>query len=359
MITDQDSHRILIVDDEENVRELVQRFMRGSGFHCDEAAGGREALARLEQEEDYSLMISDINMPEMSGIELLSIARKRYRDLAVIMLTAVDDRNIAIKTLELGAYGYVIKPFGRNEVIINAVNALRRRQLEMENRKYSAELEDLVEKRTMELHRAGKKVRRSREETILSLSRAAEFRDDETAQHTVRMSHYCKLLANKAGLQEKECERIRVASPLHDVGKLGVPDAILLKPDRLTPDEFEQIKKHTTIGYRIFSDMESGLLKLGAEIAFTHHEKYDGSGYPHGLAEKNIPLVGRIAAICDVFDALTSDRVYKKAMGVEKAVEIMRKESGSHFDPELLTLFLDSLDEVLEIKEAFADHAGD
>jgi putative two-component system response regulator len=355
MIPDQDSHRILIVDDEENVRELVQRIMMGSGFHCDEAAGGREALARLEQ-DDYSLMISDINMPEMNGIELLSFAKKKYRDLAVIMLTAVDDRNIAIKTLELGAYGYVIKPFERNEVIINAVNALRRRQLEMDNRRYSEELEELVEERTIKLRRAEKEVRRSREETILSLSRAAEFRDNETAQHTVRMSHYCKLLAARAGLPEEECERIRVASPLHDVGKLGVPDAILLKPGRLTPDEFEQIKKHTEIGRRIFSDMESGLLQLGAEIAFTHHEKYDGSGYPRGLAGENIPLVGRIAAICDVFDALTSDRVYKKAMEVEQAVEIMRKESGSHFDPVLLELFLDSMDEVLGIKAAFADH---
>jgi len=351
---DQNSQKILYVDDEENVRRLVVRIMAKNGFQCDEAADGREALAMLE-ETDYALMIADINMPNMTGIELLDIAKKKYKNLAVVMLTGVDDRDIAIKTLELGAFGYVIKPFEQNEVVINAVNALRRRHLEIENRNYSENLENLVEKRTSELRKAEKAARRSEEETILCLSRAAEFRDNETAQHTVRMSHYCKMLALKAELPEDECERIRIASPLHDVGKIGVPDAILFKPSSLTEEEFNEIKKHPEIGFRILADLNSSLLKLGAQIALTHHEKYDGSGYPKGLAGEDIPLVGRIAAICDVFDALTSDRVYKAAMPVEIAIQIMKKEETGHFDPKLLELFFESMDEVIEIKNTFSD----
>jgi putative two-component system response regulator len=195
----------------------------------------------------------------------------------------------------------------------------------------------------------------AREETILRLARAAEFRDDETAAHLQRMSHYCHLLGKKRGLDEYTCEMLLVASPMHDVGKIGIPDSILLKPGRLTPDEFQIMKQHAEIGYQILSGSESPLVELAANVAHTHHEKWNGSGYPRGLAGADIPIEGRIAAVADVFDALTSARPYKAAWTVDDATALMLKGRGEHFDPELVDLFLDSLNEILEIKDQFRD----
>ena len=341
------NQRILVVDDEETMREILFRILDAEGYSCRTVDSGQGAIDILRQ-ETFALVISDINMPGMTGIELLHSIQQSFQDLAVIMVTAVDDRNVAVQTLELGAYDYVIKPFNRNEICISVANALRLRRLEIDNRRYSRELEALVEDRTREL-------RSSQEETILRLAKATEFRDNETAQHTVRMSHYCKLLAKKAGIPAALCERIRMASPLHDVGKVGISDTVLLKPGKLTAEEFETIKGHAEIGYRILSDSNSELLQLAAIIAWTHHEKYDGSGYPSGLAGEEIPVEGRIAAICDVFDALTSDRVYKKAMPTDEAFELLSTEKGKHFDPDLLDLFLTSKEEILSIRQAFAD----
>ncbi len=347
-------HKILIVDDETSICEIVSRWMQREGYEFRAVHSAEEALEVLAV-ESFSLMLSDINMPGKSGMELLAIVQQTYPDLSVIMATALDDRKIATQALEMGAYGYVIKPFERNEVLINVANGLRLRRLEMENRAHREHLEMLVAERTRELEEAEQEVRMSREETIQRLAKAAEFRDDETAQHTFRMSEYCKMMAVKLGFPEERCELIRMASPLHDVGKIGTPDHILLKPGKLTAEEFEIIKQHTLIGYRILSSSQSELLEVASVIAWTHHEKYDGNGYPRGLVGQDIPLEGRIAAICDVFDALTSDRVYKKAFSIEQAVEILREGKGSHFDPELLDLFLDSMDDVLQIRKDFSD----
>ncbi|MBU0486144.1 MAG: response regulator [Proteobacteria bacterium] len=347
-------HEILIVDDEKPVRDLLSRWLQGENYNCTTAASAMEALELLEH-KSFSVLVSDINMPGMTGVELLEETRRKYSDMAVVMATAVDDRRISSRVLELGAYSYLIKPFDKSETVINIANAIRLRELELQNRLFSKEMDQLVLDRTRELRDKEAEVRNSREETISCLARAAEFRDNDTAHHTVRMSHYCKLLAEKIGLDTERCELIRTASPLHDVGKIGVPDEILLKPGRLTEQEFEIIKTHTMIGFRILSDSSSELLGLGALIAKTHHEKYDGSGYPEGLSGEDIPLEGRIAAICDVFDALTFDRVYKKAYSVDKAVEIIMEGKGTHFDPGLVDLFLDSMAEVLKVKEKFAD----
>ncbi len=353
--------KILVVDDEPFICEILSRWLMLTGYECHKAGNAEEALVILSS-GDFSLLISDINMPGKSGIELLTLVKKRFRDIAVIMATAVDDRKTAIHTLELGAYGYIIKPFERNEVIINVANALHFRALEIEQRHYSEGLEQIVLTRTKELREAIKRqmkaeeeLMRSREETIQRLSKAAEFRDDETAQHTLRMSVYCFLLAQKAGLHPQRCELIRMASPMHDVGKIGTPDNILLKPGRLTPEEFEIMKRHCEIGYRILANSNSDLLDLAASIAWTHHEKFNGQGYPRGLKGAEIPTEGRLAAIADVFDALTSDRVYKKAFPVDKAVSILEEERGKHFDPELVDLFLGSMEEILRIKEQYSD----
>ncbi len=338
---------ILIVEDDENMQELIGRVLDRDGYRYKIASCAEEALDIL-QEDKFALMISDINMPGKTGIDLLHDVNKSYRDMAVIMATAVDDRNVAIQSLYLGAYGYITKPFNRNELVINVTNALRRRKLEIENRTHSEELEALVSARTQELQQ-------SRAETIHKLARAAEFRDNETAQHTIRMGHYCEILAQSAGQSDEFCKKIKIAAQLHDVGKIGISDSILLKPGKLTKGEFKEMKKHTEIGYRILKDSKSEMLNLGAMIALTHHEKFNGAGYPRELHGAAIPLPGRIGAICDVFDALTSKRVYKPAMDLNGALEILEKEKGEHFDPELLDMFFEDIEKILHIKVEFGD----
>lgn len=344
----QSLHKILIVDDEDVICDTFFRLLVYAGYKCEIAHNGKEALRMLEQ-QDFSLLLSDINMPVMSGIDLLRTVVKKHSDLAVLMISGVDDRDVAINCLEIGAYGYIIKPVQMNELVINVANALHRRELEIINKRYNQQLKELVEARTEELNLA-------REETIMTLGKAAEFRDNETAQHTIRMSYYCQLLARQYGLPESQCEQIRLASPLHDIGKIGISDTILLKPGKLTDEEFAIIQQHPEIGYRILSDAKSDSLRLGASIAYTHHEKFDGSGYPRKLKGTAIPVEGRIAAISDVFDALTTNRVYKSAIEVDKAVEILKQGRGSHFDPDLLDIFLQNMETILRIKEQCADH---
>ncbi len=348
------THRVLIVDDEGPIRGLIAQILNQYGYECETAAGVDEALALL-QERRFSLLISDINMPGRTGLDLLAEAVRLDEDMAVVMVTAVDDRGVAVHTLEMGAYGYIIKPFGKNELLISIANAIRRRELEINNRKYSKELELMVQERTKKLMEAESESREAREETIYRLAKAAEFRDNETAQHTLRIGAYAGILCQRAGFDEDFCEQMRVASLLHDVGKIGIPDAILLKPGALTAEEFGVIKTHADIGYRILEDSRSPLLLMGAVIAHTHHERFDGTGYPQGLKGRDIPLPGRITAICDVFDALTSHRVYKAAMPVEEALAILKEGRGSHFDPGLLDSFLGCLDQILLMKQKFAD----
>lgn len=346
--------KILIVDDEEPIRELISQIIMADGYETQTASGVDEALEYLAKEE-FSLVISDINMPNKTGIDLLREVFAIDPNIAVLMATAVDDRKVAVNTLELGAYGYIIKPFERNELLINIANALRRRELEIDNRIYSQELEALVQERTKKLQLADVEIRNSREETIVRLAKAAEFRDNETAQHTVRMGYYCEVLVRAAGYPDEFCEQVRIASPLHDVGKIGISDTILLKPGALTKEEFDSIKEHAEIGYRILTGSSSVLLNLGASIAHTHHEKFDGTGYPQGLSGADIPIEGRIAAVCDVFDALTSDRVYKAAMSTEQALDILRDGRGKHFDPQILDHFLESINQILVLKAKFVD----
>ena len=339
--------KILVVDDEEQIRMVISAILGMEEYQVDVAQSGEEALEKLSKDE-FGLVISDINMARMTGVELLESCRKQYPDLAVVMVTGVDDRDTAIQTLHLGAYGYVTKPFQANELIINVTNALRRRTLELENRRHRLELEHLVEERTIELVKA-------REESILILSKAAEFRDDETAKHTIRIGFFCEMIAGWLGQPESFCKLLRAAAPLHDVGKIGIPDQILLKPGKLTDEEFDIIKNHCRIGYRILSESTSETFKLGAEIALSHHEKYDGSGYPNGLKEEDIPLSGRIVAVCDVFDALTHKRIYKDALPIEQALEIIEKGQGSHFDPEISGLFLKNIDQILDVRTNLKD----
>lgn len=354
MVPTPAEHRILIVDDEEDICNIFKRFLKVEGFCCQTAPSAEEALEQIEH-NDFSLMLTDINMPRMSGIDLLREVRHRYPDLAVIMASAVDDRQVAVKALELGALAYVIKPVRRNELVINVINGLKWRFLELEHKKKNEQLEAVVRRRTQKLKDAQVQLASAGEETVLRLAKAAEFRDDETAQHTLRMSYYCKFIAIHLGMDEQQAELIRLAAQLHDVGKIGIPDAILLKPGRLTADEFTLMKEHSSFGFRILAESSTPLLQTGAIIARSHHEKYDGNGYPDGLSGEDIPLEARIAAVADVFDALTSRRVYKDAISLDAAAEILIQGKNNHFDPHLVDIFLAHMQEIVQIREQFPD----
>jgi putative two-component system response regulator len=348
--------RLIVVDDEEPIREVLSRILERSGYSCDSASDAAEAL-QVMSERDYDLLLTDMDMPGISGLDLIMQVGRDHPETATMMVTGMDDTVLAHSALDMGAYGYIIKPFEPNEVVINVANALRRRNLEIENRNHRVRLEQMIRDRTSELwnaiaklEQAERELRLSQEETIQRLSIAAEYRDNETAKHIARMSEYCGLLARLAGEDAETCELIRVASQMHDVGKIGIPDQILLKPGALTDDDRQVMEKHAEIGYKILCGSKSELLMTAASIAYTHHERVDGRGYPRGLTEDQIPLEGRIAAIADVFDALTSNRVYKQAYAFGKAVDTMREGHGTQFDADLLDLLLGSLDAVLEIK---------
>ncbi len=355
--------RILIVDDDDTVRSMLTRMLGRHGYACESAANGAEAREALSS-KPFDLALCDLNMPGESGLELVEHVASAHPETATMMVTGADDSTIAEKALALGTYGYVIKPFYNNELLINIANALRRRGLELESRRHRLSLETAVSERTSELQktvealrRTEDEVRKSQKETIYRLSRAAEFRDGDTGQHIESMSHYCYLLAQRLGLG-RTCELLYLASPLHDVGKVGIPDRILLKPGPLDAEEREVMQGHAEIGHRMLKGSGTELLELAARVAWTHHEHFDGGGYPCGLAGEQIPIEGRITAVGDVFDALTSDRIYRPAFTVDSAVDEMRSLRGTQFDPEILDVFLDSLDEVLEVKALYINRAS-
>lgn len=342
---------VLVVDDEVKIVETVGRILRTAGYSVSTASDATSARARLGQ-GGVDLVVTDMNMPGGSGLDLIEHVRTSGLDIATVMLTGTNDPELAERALEFGSYGFIIKPFQRSELLIAASNALRRRRLETENRAYRDELEDRVRTRTSELSAALQTVERSeqallvsREDTIQRLGIAAEFRDEETASHIKRMSHYCGLLAEWSGLGPERAEMIRLASLMHDVGKIGIPDSVLLKPGKLTPDEYSLMQQHSEFGHRILTGSGSELLELAATIALTHHERWDGSGYPNGVTTDEIPLEGRIAAVADVFDALITHRVYRPAFALPKAIEIMKEGRWTQFDGRLLDLFLYHLED--------------
>lgn len=344
--------RVLVVDDEERVRRMVRRVLDGGGYACALAADPAAARTMLD-EEPFDLVLCDVNMPGGSGLVLAREILTERPGTAVVMVTGLDDPRLADSALELGAYGYVLKPFRSSELLINVSNALRRRKLETAARKHREDLERAVLERTAALSEAvdrlqgsAAQLRESHQETIRRLARALEYRDEETGGHVERVTRSSGLLAEKLGLDP---EPVRLASAMHDVGKIAVPDQILRKPGELTLEERRVMQTHAEIGCRILSGSGSELLELAAAIAMTHHERYDGRGYPRRLRDEEIPIEGRIVAVADVFDALMHDRVYRPALDVETALETMATERERHFDPVLLECFLASRDEFLAI----------
>jgi putative two-component system response regulator len=339
--------RILIVDDDPGVCEALRRLVVDEGHVATVAYDTTEARAELRSGA-FELILCDVNLPGESGLEFVHGVVGGRTDVAVLMVSGADDPRLAETALALGAYGYIVKPFRDSEVNIGIANALRRRRLEIENKAHHERLEQLVAERTAELGR-------SREETIHRLARAAEARDHETGQHIERVSRYCELIARRLGLTPDRCELLRIASPLHDIGKIAIPDDILRKPGPLSAEERRIVQTHTELGHDILAGSLEPLLQVGAEIAWTHHERFDGGGYPRGLAGDAIPLAGRIVAVADVFDALVGDRVYRAALPIEEVVAAMQAEQGAQFDPDVLEALLTAIPEALAIRDRFGD----
>jgi putative two-component system response regulator len=357
---DEVAASVLVVDDDSAIRRMIARILSRVDYECTEAPDAATALLFADKQE-YSLVTCDVNMPGGSGLGLVRDLRARHPDIAVLMVSGMDDPATAAAATDLGAYGYVMKPFQANEILIASANARRRRHLEIENRTHRRHLETLVAERTADLTTTVERLslteralRSSQEEVIMRLAFAAEFRDPTTGAHINRMSRTCELLAEGSGLDRTRSGLIRIASPMHDIGKIAVPDEILRKPGKLTTAEMDEMRKHPVIGNEILAGSDSELLRLGGLIALTHHERWDGAGYPRQLASTDIPVEGRIVAIADVFDALTSERSYKPAFEVDHALGIMIEERGSHFDPELLDVFLTIVDEVVGLHAATA-----
>lgn len=347
------SARVLVVDDDPPVRHALVAILSEAGYDVRAVASAAEARHTLA-DTAIDLLLSDVSMPQETGIDLIRFALCEHPDTATLLISALDDPGIAQVAIDFGAYGYLSKPVRRTEVLIGVMNALRRRDIETRERATRENLENIVAVRTGALSEALERVelaatqgRVLQAETIHRWAQSAEQRDPGIARHIKRVSQYCAVLGQTFGMHP---ESLALASVLHDVGKLAIPDSILLKRGPLTANERLAIETHAEVGYEMLRGSSSSLLDLAAVIARTHHEKFDGSGYPRGLTGADIPLEGRIAAVADVFDALTSDRVYRPAWTLEATIEWMTGERGRHFDPDVLDAFFSSIDDVRAVR---------
>jgi putative two-component system response regulator len=347
--------RILVVDDTpENIHVL--RAMLAE-YHVTVALSGQQALELLKRGPFPNLILLDVMMPGMDGFELCAEIKKNpgVAAIPVIFVTAMAERESDGRGFAVGGVDYITKPISapvlRARVATHVALARAQKTLQVK----ADSLEELVALRTLQVRQAYDQVRHASVETVLRLSQAAEFKDEDTGTHVLRMSRYCASVARKLDYPEHQVELLLHASPMHDIGKIGIPDRILLKPGKLTADEWAIMKQHTTIGAKILAGSNSEVVRMGETIASSHHEKWDGTGYPRGLKGDDIPWPGLIAAIGDVFDALTSRRPYKDAFSVEKAFQILREGRGSHFAPDVVDAFFAVESEILETKAHYQD----
>jgi putative two-component system response regulator len=339
---------ILLVDDLVPNLRLLEKALQEDGYvHVVATSDARQALP-LAKEAGADLVLLDLNMPYLSGHEVMVELATLPTPPAVLVLTAQTDRDNRLRALKAGARDYLTKPVDIVELLARVKNVIGSHLHQKEIQHHADLLEQRVRERTRELVD-------TRLDIIRRLGRAAEWRDNETGLHIIRMSKFSQILGLRAGLSESAADMLLNASPMHDIGKIGIPDRILLKPGKLDAEEWPVMQTHAAIGADLLDGNPTPLFIMARDIALTHHEKWDGSGYPHGLAGTAIPLVGRIVAIADVFDALTSERPYKKPWTIEAALAFMRDQSGKHFDPELVEHFLAAGDEIAPICEHYSD----
>lgn len=344
------SASILVVDDEPVNVCLLNSILGVEGYLNVVSTSDSREVERLYRRHKVDLLLLDINMPHMDGFDVMARLKAEHGDdlAPILMLTAQSAQEFRIKALQGGARDYVAKPFDRFELAMRMRNLLEMRMAHKCLQQQNTLLEERVLERTLQLQD-------TRLQVVRRLGRAAEYRDNETGMHILRMSKVSALLGRAIGLSEEQCELLLHASPMHDIGKIGIPDQILLKPGKLDADEWRIMQGHARIGADILSGDDSDMMAMASEIALTHHEKWNGSGYPNGFSGEQIPLVGRIVAVADVFDALTSVRPYKHAWPVDEAVAYMEKEAGHHFQPLLIKLFMENLPEILAINAEYAE----
>jgi two-component system response regulator RpfG len=342
---------ILIIDDQLTSRKILQQLVSTleRNLIVEAFSNPIEALGWTVI-NTVDLVLVDYKMPEMNGIEFIRKFRTNpaCAHIPVIMVTSIEDINVRYEALEAGATDFLMKPVDHHECRARCRNLLTQCQ----QYKIISDRSHWLERRVSE---ATSEVRLRERETLLRLARAGEYRDEETGNHIIRMAKYSRIIAEHLGLSESEAEVIEMAAPMHDIGKIGIRDEILLKPGKLTTDEFEIMKDHTMIGYEILKDSPSKYLQLGAIIALGHHEKFDGTGYPYGKKGDEIPLEARIVAVADVYDALVSERPYKNAWSIQAAIEYMESHSGKHFDPECFAAFKAQLDKITKIQGMLPD----
>jgi two-component system, response regulator RpfG len=342
---------IMVVDDQSTSRAILEQVVMGLDDRVRVEAFARPVDAVVWAARHVAdLILVDYMMPDMDGIEFVKRLRSLpgYEHVPMVMVTVHDDRKVRYAALDAGITDFLTKPVDARECLARCRNllTLRRQQLALEDRRRL--LEHMVEDATRE-------VREREKETLLRLARAGEFRDEETGYHLIRMSRYSRLIATTIGLDRDEAETIELASPLHDIGKIGIPDGILLKPAALDAEEWNVMRRHPVIGHEILKGSASKYVRMGALIALGHHEKYDGSGYPNGLVGDHIPLCARIVAVADVYDALTSVRPYKVAWSSEQAFEYLLAQRGKHVDPRLVEAFAGAKQEVSAIQNEWRD----
>jgi putative nucleotidyltransferase with HDIG domain len=327
---------LLVVDDERPVRELLAEGLQVFGYRCVCAASAEEALEAVRG-EPVKLVLSDIDMPDRSGIELLGDIKDHDPDLDVVMVTGAVDADTAVQAIRHGASDYVTKPFNLVEVQIVVERTLEKRRLVFENREHQERLEELVQIRTEEVLQKKRQLELSYESTLQALVTALDFRDNETQGHSYRVVEYAVLVAERMGVVEPDLTQIRRGAILHDVGKIGVSDSVLRKPGKLDPTEWEEMQRHPEMGYRMLRHIP--FLEPALDIVLSHQERFDGKGYPRGLKGEDIPLGARIFAVVDTFDAMTSDRPYRAALSIRASREEIMRCAGTQFDPRVSEAF--------------------
>ncbi len=368
--------KLLIVDDDAVIRQSFEYYLEDQGFEIITAENGLEGIEAIKKEHPL-LTLTDLRMPEANGFDILNFTTENFPNMPVIVISGVNRVDDAVQALHLGAWDYLIKPVGDLSLLTYRINrALEKARLIRENTEYKEHLETLVTKRTEELNKKNRQLEISRRQIIGILSQAAEYRDFETGNHFLRVSEFAGCIARGMGWNEDDIHNIQLASPVHDIGKIGIPDTILLKSGKLTKTEWSRMKEHCMYGKMIlksnkyvssFCDLDGGdeklniaeanyrIIETAANIALNHHEFWNGNGYPLGLRQLEIPIEARITAVADVYDALRSSRPYKNPWSEEKSVQYLRDQSGLQFDPEIIEVFMNNFSTIKAIQEEYRE----